>query len=164
MADLSNDAPLRILGEPHTRQFNMDSSGTYKTYKGEGVVIDASVDTTLVHTARSLTLVNGDVFVGIAAEGHSTTSGDSQSDPASLINLYVGPTIVGFKSTVFTDADLGKAVGMSDTGTLIAWGSGVFNPSPLTGGGAYPRIGRLHRVEDGYAFVQLDTPWVMAIS
>ena len=162
MADLSNDAPLRFLGEPISRQFSMDSSGTYKTYKGEGVVIDASVDTTHVHTARSLTLVDGDVFMGIAAEGHTTTSGDSESDPASLINLYVGPSIVGFKSTVFTDADLGKAVGMSDTGTLVTYGAGVRNPAST--GGAYPRIGFLHRVQDGYAFVQLETPWVIDVT
>ena len=75
---------------------------------------------------------------------------------------YVAPTIVGFKSTVFTEADLGKAVGTSDTGTLIAYGAGVFNPAST--GGAYPRIGRLQRVLDGYAYVQLDSPFVIDVT
>ena len=162
MADLTQDAVLRILGEAYTQKFNCDSSGTYTIYKGCPLVIDANVDTIYAHSAAGLTLVDGDVFLGIAAEKHVVTSGDSETDPASLVVAYVAPTIVGFKSTVFTEASLGKAVGMSDTGTLIAYGAGVFNPA--SSGGAYPRIGRLFRVLDGYAFVQLDSPFVIEVT
>ncbi len=162
MAELTQDAPLRILGPAHTENHHCDSAGAQTIYKGAGVVIDANVDTVNVHTANALTLVDGDVFMGVAAEKHVTVLGDSETDAASLVELYVGPTIVGFKSSVFTDADLGKAVGMSDTGTLVAYGAGVFNPAST--GGAYPRIGRLHRVQDGYAFVELDTPFVINVT
>ena len=162
MANLSADAPLRILGDAYTEQFHVDSSGTATIYKGAGVVIDANVDAVNVHTAASLTLVDGDVFMGIAAEKHVTTSGDSETDAASLVTCYVQPTIVGFKSAVFTNADCGKAVGMSDTGTLIAYGAGVFNPA--SSGGAYPRIGKLHIVRDGYAYVRLDSPFVIEVT
>jgi hypothetical protein len=162
MANLSADAPLRIWGPAHTERFHCDSSGTYTIYKGCGLVIDANVDTINAHTAASLTLVDGDVFLGIAAEKKVVTSGDSETDANSMVEAYVGPTIVGFKSAVFTNADLGKAVGMSDTGTLIAYGAGVFNPA--SSGGAYPRIGRLHRVEDGYAYVELDSPFVIEVT
>ena len=151
MANLTADAPLRILGEAYTEQFNVDSSGTSTIYKGAGVIIDASADTVNVHTAASITCVDGDVFMGIAAEKHVTTSGDSETDAASLVSLYVQPTIVGFKSTVFTDADCGKTVYMSDTATLSA------------SNGAYPEIGKLHRVRDGYAYVRLVTPTVLNV-
>ncbi len=157
MAELTTDAPLRILGEAHTEQFHCDSAGAQTIYKGAGLVIDASVDAVNVHTASGLTLVDGDVFMGIAAEKHVTAAGDSETDAKSLVEAYVFPTIIGFKSAVFTDADCGKAVGMSDTSTLIAYGAGVFNPAST--GGAYPRIGRLHRIRDGYAYVQIDSPF-----
>lgn len=162
MSELSAAAPLRILGEAHTEQFNCDSSGAQTIYKGAGLVIDANVDTIYVHTANGLTLVDGDKFVGIAAENHATASGDSESASVSLVEAYVEPTIVGFKSTVFTNADMGKAVGMSDTGTLIAYGAGVRNPA--SSGGAYPRIGFLHEVRDGYAFVRLESPFVIDVT
>lgn len=151
MAELTADAPLRILGAAHTEQFHCDSSGAQTIYKGAGVVIDASVDTVNVHTASGLTLVDGDVFVGIAAEKHVTASGDSETNQASLVEVYVEPTIVGFKSAVFTNADMGKTVYMSDTGTLSA------------SNGAYPQIGKLHEVRDGYAFVRLSSPTVLNV-
>ena len=40
---------------------------------------------------------------------------------------------------------------MSDTAVLVAGTSA-----------AYPRIGKLFKVEDDYAYVQLETPWVQA--
>jgi len=162
MANLSADAALRILGQAYTQKFNCDSSGSYTIYKGCGLVIDADVDTIYVHTAASLTLVDGDKFVGIAAEKKVVVSGDSETDANSMVEAYVGPTILGFKSTVFTEADLGKAVGMSDTGTLVAYGAGVANPAST--GGAYPRIGKLKRVFDGYAYVELESPFVIDVT
>lgn len=151
MAELTADAPLRILGNAFTEQFHCDSSGAQTIYKGAGVVIDASVDTVNVHTASGLTLVDADVFVGIAAEKHVTASGDSETNQASLVEVYVEPTIVGFKSAVFTNADMGKTVYMSDTGTLSG------------SNGAYPQIGKLHEVRDGYAFVRLSSPTVLNV-
>lgn len=151
MAELTADAPLRILGEAFTEQFNCDSAAAQTIYKGAGVVIDANVDTVNVHTASGLTLVDGDVFIGIAAEKHVTALSDSETNNASLVEVYVEPTIVGFKSAVFTDADCGKTVYMSDTSTLSA------------SNGAYPQIGKLHRVRDGYAYVRLQSPTVLNV-
>ena len=102
-----------------------------------------------MHTADSVTCVDGDVFMGIAASKKAVVSGDVEAN--TLVELIVGPSIVGFKSTVFTRADLGKTVYMSDTGTLTA------------SNGAYPQIGKLHDVRDGYAFVELVTPFVLNV-
>ena len=63
-----------------------------------------------------------------------------------LIEAYVQPTIVGFKSTVFTDASMGAAVYMSDTTTLS------------TTAADNPVIGKVHRVLDGYVYVRLASP------
>jgi len=89
--------------------------------------------------------------VGIAAEKFTNASGDSEAGVNSMVEVYVEPTIVGFKSAVFTDADAGKTVYMSDTGTLSA------------SNGAYAQIGKLHRVLDGYAYVRLSTPKVLDV-
>lgn len=151
MANLSADAPLRFLGEAKTERFHVDSAAARTIYKGEPVIINASVDTVNVISQAVEALVDGDVFVGIAAEGFKNASGDSESGPDSWVTLYVEPSIVGFKSAVFTEADLGKTVYMSDTGTLSA------------SNGAYAEIGKLHRVLDGYAYVQLSTPKVLNV-
>lgn len=143
MANLTADANLRILGEAYTHKWVMDTSGAQTIYKGCGVVIDANVDAVYVHTAAGLTLVDNDVCVGIAAEQKTVAASDPET---TLIECYTWPTIVGFKSAVFTDADLGKKVYMSDTGTLTA------------SNGTYPEIGKLYKVQDGYAFVRLETP------
>lgn len=161
MANLTADAPLIVIN-PHSHRFNCDSSGAYTIYKGCGLVIDANVDTVNVHTAASLTLVDGDVFVGIAAEKHAVASGASETDEASLVEAYVGPSIVGFKSSVHTNADVGKQIGMSDTGTLITYGDGISRPP--SSGGAYPRIGILQWVEDGYEYVLLETPFIINVT
>lgn len=151
MAELSADAVLRIWGPATTERFHCDSSGAQTIYKGAPIVIDASADTLYAHTQSGLTLVDGDVFLGIAAEKHVTASGDSETNEASLVEAYVAPTIVGFKSAVFTNADLGKTVYMSDTGTLSA------------SNGAYSLIGTLTRVEDGFAYVRLTSPGVLNV-
>lgn len=148
MTNLSADAPLRFKGEPKIEIFILDTSTTQIVYKGEGLVVDQDVDAELAHTARSLTLVDGDVFLAIAAEGKTVLTGEAER---TEIEAYVFPSIIGFKSTVFTTADLGKTVYMSDTGTLSE------------SNGAYPRIGKLFKVEDGFAYVELDSPFVLNV-
>jgi hypothetical protein len=151
MANLSADAPLRFLGDTYTEKFNVDSAAARTIYKGEPVILNASLDTTHVVSQAVEALVDGDVFVGIAAAKFTNALGDSEDGPSSKVEVYVGPTIVGFKSAVFTEADLGKTVYMSDTGTL-----GAAN-------GAFALIGKLHRVLDGYAYVALSTPAVVDV-
>ena len=148
MTNLSADAPLRFKGESKSEIFTLDTSSTQILYKGVGVIIDQSIDTLLAHTAASITCVDGDVFLGIAAEGKTVLAGEAER---TEIQVYVSPTIVGFKSTVAVNADLGKAVYMSDTGTLSL------------SNGAYPQIGKVFKVEDGYVFVELVTPFVLNV-
>lgn len=148
MTALSSDANLRVLGEAFTEAFLLDTSGAQTLYKGVPMVIDQSVDTLNVHGADGLTIVDGDVFMGIAAEGKSVSSGAAET---TEIECYVGPTILGFKSSALTNADCGKPVYMSDSNTLT------------TTNGAYPRIGKVYKVADGYAFVTLDSPYVQDV-
>lgn len=148
MANLSADAPLRILGEAFTEKWIMDTSGAQTIYKGCPAVLDANVDTVYVHTAAGLTLVDGDAFIGIGAEQKTVAAAATEN---TYVELYTWPTIVGFKSTALTNADAGKPVWMSDTGTLTA------------SGGAYPRIGHLAVVKDGYCFVRLEAPFVIDV-
>jgi len=148
MTNLSADAPLRYKGEIKLEAFILDTLATQVIYKGEGLVIDQNVDAENAHTARGLTLVDNDVFLGIAAEGATVMAGDQER---TEILAYVFPSIIGFKSAVFTNADLGKVIFMSDTGTLSE------------SNGAYPRIGKLFKVEDGYAYVELDSPFVLNV-
>ena len=148
MTDLSADATLRFKGEVKIEYFPLDSAAAQTIYQGEGLVIDQNVDAENAHTARSLTLVDDDVFLGIAAEGKTVLLGDPETNE---IGVYVWPSIVGFKSTVFTNAYLGKTIYMSDTGTLSE------------SNGAYPQIGKLFKVEDGYAYVELDSPFILNV-
>lgn len=152
MANLSQDASLRIWGEAYIEKFHVDSSGARTIYKGHPMLLNQSVDTVYATDwddgSGEGIVAATDVFLGIAAEGKSVSSGDSETDADSLIAVYVQPTIVGFKSTVFTNADLGKTVYMSDSSTLSETA------------GDNPQIGKLHRVEDGYAFVRLVTPQI----
>ncbi len=148
MTAISAAANLRILGEKITHKFPLDTSSAQVIYRGMHLMIDASVDTVNVVKADGVTAVDGDVFMGIAEENKSVGSGDAETTEISTI---VGPTIVGFKSSALTKADTGKPVYMSDSGTLTA------------SNGAYPRIGKLFDVLDGYCFVTLDSPYVLDV-
>lgn len=146
MADLTASAPLRFLGEVYTERFTIDTSIARQFYKGQPVIVDQSADATgnVAHFIDSLVVAATDVFVGIAAEDKAVASGAAET---TEIECYVAPTIVGFKSAVFTNgADLGKTVTMSDSGTL----STTTSQNPV--------IGKLHVVRDGYAFVELISP------
>lgn len=148
MADLTSDAPIRILGEVTTQRYTLDTSVARTVYKGQPMIVDQSVDATgnVVQFVDAVVVVATDVFVGIAAEGKTVAAGAPET---TEIECFVEPTIVGFKSSVFTDgADLGKTVYMSDSGTLSTTAT------------ANPQIGKLVKVQDGYAFVQLITPQI----
>lgn len=144
MADLTADAQIRFLGEGKTERFFLDTSVAQTIYKGQPLIIDQSEDTVNATGFVDATVVAvTDVFLGIAAEGKTVALAAPET---TEIEVYVWPSIVGFKSTVFTNADLGKAVTMSDSGTLSV--------TTL----ANPPIGTLFKVEDGYCYVALDTP------
>lgn len=146
MADLTYDAQLRLLGESKSEKWHLDTSGAQTIYKGQPMMIDQSVDTLNARGFVDATVVDpADVILGIAAEGKSVVSG---GDETTEIEIYVWPSIIGFKSAVFTNADLGKTVYMSDSGTLSATAADN------------PEIGTLDKVEDGYCYVRLSTPHI----
>jgi len=149
MADLTANAYLKILGEAKMEQWKLDSSAAQTVYKGSPMIIDQGDDTVNIRAyVDATTVASTDVFIGIAAEGATVLI--SAIEANSLVQVYVWPTVVGFKSTVFTNADLGATVYMSDSKILS------------TTAGDNPQIGKLHRVEDGYCFVQLITPQICA--
>lgn len=149
MADLTADAPLRVWGEAHTDNWVLDNSAAQTIYKGQPMIIDQSEDTVYLRGfVDATTVAASDIFVGIAAEGATVATGDNETD--NDIDVYVWPTILGFKSSVYTDADVGDTVYMSDSGTLSATAADN------------PEIGTLFRVVDGYAYVKLDTPNICA--
>lgn len=148
MADLTAAAPLRFKGEVFTQKRFIDTAAARTIYKGQPMIIDQDVDAVgnVVQFVDAVVVAPTDVFVGIAAENKSVASGAAEN---TELEMFVEPTIVGFKSSVFTDgADLGKTVYMSDSGTLSATVADN------------PQIGKLHSVEDGYAYVQLATPQI----
>lgn len=150
MADLTANAPLRFLGEIYTEYFTLDTAADRHVYKGQPLMVDQDVDATgnVVQFVDAVVVAATDVFMGIAAEEKTVESGDAET---TKVLAYVGPTIVGFKSAVFTaGADNGGEVYMSDSGTL----------SKTIGDN--PRIGKLHGVWDGYAWVELSTPYICA--
>lgn len=147
MANLSADAYIRILGEKTCELWILDNSAAQTVYKGQPMIIDQSEDTVNARAYVDATVVAAtDVFIGIADEG--TTVATTDLETLSRIQVIVGPTIVGFKSAVYTNADLGATVYMSDSSTLSSTAADN------------PQIGKLHRVEDGYAYVELITPQV----
>ena len=158
MADLTAAAPLRFRddGELYEERWICDSSAASTFYRGQPVIIDVGTDTTYVRPwTSSITLITAtDVFVGIALEDKAIAAGDAENTSNAI--TVAGPgSIVGFKSAVFTDADVGKDVGFSDSGTLVA----------VTIAGAADKcpMGRLIRVENGYAYVKLQNyPVIMA--
>lgn len=147
MADRTQDGYIKVLGEEHLEKWALDSSAAQTVYRGQPMIIDQSEDTVNIRAYVDATVVAPtDVFIGIAAEGTTVASGASEL--TNKIQVYVGPTIIGFKSAVYTNADLGATVYMSDSQTLSATAADN------------PQIGKLHRVEDGYAFVELITPQI----
>lgn len=146
MTDLSANAALRFIGEIYTEEFILDSSAAQHPYRGGPMIIDQSEDTLYPRAYLDATVVaSTDVFVGIALEEVTIAASATEN---VKIEVAVGPTIVGFKSTVFDEADLGKTVYMSDSAVLSETAADN------------PQIGKLFRVKDGFAFVELSAPQI----
>jgi len=146
MADLTANAPLRFMGEVFTETWVLDNSAAQTIYKGHPMIIDQSADTVYLRGFLDATTVEAtDIFVGIAAEGPKAVA-TTDTEVNNTIQVYVEPTIVGFKSAVYTDADVGDTVYMSDSATLSATAADN------------PMLGKLVRVLDGFAYVRLNSP------
>lgn len=149
MADLTTDAYLKIWGEAYTDEWVMDNSASQNVFKGTPMIIDIGTDTVYVRGfLDATTVVATDIFIGIAAEAQTVATTDTETD--NVIQMYVQPTIVGFPGSVFTDADVGDSVRMSDSATLSATV------------GDNPEIGKLVRVKDGFQYVRLVSPYICA--
>jgi len=149
MADLTADAALRFWNDKlvASEKWVLDNSAAQTIYRGQPMIMDLSADTVYPRGFVDATVVDAaDIFIGIAAEGKVVATTDTETD--NEIEIYTYPTIIGFKSSVYTDADVGDTVYMSDSGTLSATAADN------------PMLGKLHRVVDGYAYVQLSTPTV----
>lgn len=147
MADLTSDNYLKIWGEVNTSRWVLDNSAAQTVYKGQPMIIDQSEDTVYPRGFVDATVVAAtDIFVGIANEGKVVLTTDTET--ANVIEILEYPTIVGFPGSVFTDADVGDTVYMSDSATLSA--TAADNPA----------IGKLHRVMDGFQYVQLSSPTI----
>lgn len=144
MADLTFDAQLRLLGESKSERWYLGTAESQTIYKGQPMLIQSGIYTdNAVGFVDSVVVAATNVCLGIAAEGKTVVAGDPET---TEIEIYVWPSIIGFKSTVFDNQDLGKTVYMSDSATLSETAADN------------PEIGVLHKVEDGYAYVQLTTP------
>lgn len=147
MADLTTNAYLRVYGKAYTEEWTLDNSAAQTVYTGQPMIIDQSEDTLYLRGFVDATVVAAtDIFVGIAAEPKTVATADTETD--NKIAVYTWPTILGFPGSVFTNADVGDTVYMSDSGTLSATAADN------------PQVGKLHRVEDGFQFVQLVSPQI----
>lgn len=147
MADLTNNAYIKVYGEAHTERWTLDNSAAQTIYKGQPMIIDQSEDTVYLRGFVDATVVAAtDIFVGIAEEPATVATTDTETD--NVISIYTWPTIIGFPGSVFTNADVGDTVYMSDSGTLSATAADN------------PQIGKLHRVKDGYQYVQIISPQI----
>ena len=149
MTDLTADLPLRIKGEAKTEKFFIDTAAANVFYKGQAVWIDQTGDTTNVIPYVDASDVDPtDICVGISAEGKSVVAGAAET---TEIEVYVYPTIVGFKSTVFTtNVSLGSTIYVADSAALTLTATNN------------AQIGKLFKVEDGYCYVELTAPQICA--
>jgi len=157
MADLTADAPLRFRfpNQLQSDNYVLDNSAAQTVYKGQPVIIDASADTiNVTGWTSSITLVTADdILIGVALEQQAAATADTEGD--NVIQVITSGE-VGFKSAVFTDANIGDEVGFDDSATLKAVvKAGAAGDCPL---------GVLTRVADGYAYVKIypDSPLHMA--
>jgi len=151
MTDLSRNAPLRFRRDTDMKpeKWVLDNSAAQTVYRGAPMIIDASEDTVYPRIfTSSVTLASSDIFVGIANEYVAVAMSDTETD--NEIELICGDSEVGFLSSVFTDADVGDTVYFDDSGTLT--GTSAANCD----------IGKLVRVDNGYAYVRLTAPQIQS--
>ena len=144
MANLTADASLRFRfpDQIKTEHWALDTSTAQTIFKGQPMIIDQDVDTVNLRGFVDATVVAPtDIFVGIALHGLAVLISAIEANNEVEV-LTHGE--IGFKSAVFTDADAGDPVYMSDSGTLSA--TAADNPA----------IGQLTRVADGYAYVTIN--------
>ena len=141
MADLTRDASLNFIGEVKTARWVLDNSAAQTIYRGQPMVLDISADTVYLRGWVDSTTAADDIFVGIALSAKTVATTDTETD--NTIQVATDDTIVGFVSSVFTDADVGDTVYMSDSATLSATAADN------------PQLGKLYRVMDGYCYVKL---------
>ena len=149
MADLTADAYVKIWGKAYVEEWVLDNSAAQTVYKGQPMIIDIGTDTVYLRGFVDATVTaTTDIFIGIAADGETVATADTETD--NKVVVYVQPTVVGFPGSVYTDADVGDLVRMSDSATLSA--------TTL----ANPQIGKLVRVKDGFQYVRLISPFIVA--
>jgi len=155
MADLTAAQELRVWGEAFTERYKIETTAAHTIYKGTPMVMDHSnavsvaVGSLVPFVAAFVPQVT-DVFLGIAAEDKAVAAAQVHDTD---IECYVWPTILGFKSTVFTNgASNGMAVYKDDSNILVGVASIVGNI----------RIGDVWRVEDGYCWVKLAETFIQA--
>jgi len=147
MADLTADAYVKIQGEATSEMWVLDNSVAQTIYKGQPMILDISADTVYVRGFVDATVVaSDDIFIGIAAEGATVATADTETD--NEIEIFIEPTIVGIPGSTFTDADVGDTMYMSDSATLSATAADN------------PELGTLKRVRDGFQYVRLVSPKV----
>ncbi len=150
MADLTADADIRILGKAYTERFIVETTAAVTYYRGQPAMVIQLTDATgpIVPWVDS-EVKNDDVFMGIIAEGGSVLIAAAETQE---VECYVGPTIIGFKSTgIFTAGhDYGAECYKSDSDLLSATI------------GDNPRLGKVWKVEGDYVFVRLETPYICA--
>lgn len=146
MSDLTQNAPLRFRfpAALQVEKWTLDNSAAQTVYRGQPMIIDGSADTVYARGwlgATTLVTTN-DIFLGIANEKKAVATTDVETN--NEIEIITSGE-VGFKSSVLTDADVGKEITMSDSGTLS---TSAASSSKLG-------IGHLRRVVDGYAYIEL---------
>lgn len=142
MANLIGDANLRFADDKMLlATWTLDSSAAQTVFKGQPMILDVSEDTVNARGFVDATVVDpADVFLGIANEGTFVLIGAAENHKIELIMAG----LVGFASTVFTNADVGKTVYMSDSATLSVTAADN------------PEIGILAFVNEGYAYVSIN--------
>lgn len=148
MADISAAVPLRFRWDNQVfiEKWVCDNSANATWYRGSPAILDASEDTVYVRPySSSVTLANGDAVVGICLEDKSVLTTDTET--SNVIQVAGPGSVIGFKSTALTNADVGKAVGLTGSATLGA--------VVITGLATACPLGYLIRVEDGYCYVRL---------
>lgn len=144
MADASSDRPLRWRNNWKEtgvyEKWVLDNSAAQTVYASSPMLIDASADTVYARIFNAdVTLASNDTAIGIAMEGKVVATADTETD--NEINIWTWGE-VGLKLThSLTDANLGETIYADDSGTLTTTSTGNL------------ALGKLMRVEDGFAYV-----------